>query len=71
MCIRDSLDPEQEAQPATENTDEELLTLDELEARHIQKVLNHTGGHKSNTCRILGISRPALDRKIEKYQLSV
>ena len=66
-----NLDPEQEAQPATENTDEELLTLDELEARHIQKVLNHTGGHKSNTCRILGISRPALDRKIEKYQLNV
>ncbi len=55
----------------SENHDEELLTLDELEARHIQKVLNHTGGHKSNTCRILGISRPALDRKIEKYQLIV
>ncbi|MEJ2213202.1 MAG: sigma-54 dependent transcriptional regulator, partial [Gammaproteobacteria bacterium] len=66
-----NLETEEASQPVSENIDEELLTLDELEARHIQKVLNHTGGHKSNTCRILGISRPALDRKIEKYQLSV
>jgi DNA-binding NtrC family response regulator len=46
-----------------------LLTLEELEAQHIQRVLDHTGGHKSNSCRILGISRPALDRKIRKYRL--
>lgn len=52
-------------------SDQALLTLEELEAQHIQKVLTHTGGHKSNSCKILGISRPALDRKIEKYGLSV
>ena len=45
------------------------LTLDEVEAAHIQRVLNHTGGHKGKSCDILGISRPALDRKIAKYQL--
>ncbi len=46
-----------------------LRTLDEVEAEHIQRVLNHTGGHKSRSCEILGISRPALDRKIKKYAL--
>lgn len=48
-----------------------LLTLEEIEARHIQQVLNHTNGHKTNSCKILAISRPALDRKIEKYKLKV
>jgi transcriptional regulator with PAS, ATPase and Fis domain len=40
-----------------------------LEAEHIQRVLDHTGGHKGQSCEILGISRPALDRKITKYGL--
>ncbi len=48
-----------------------LRTLDEVEAEHIQIVLRHTGGHKGKTCDILGISRPALDRKIKKYDLRV
>jgi DNA-binding NtrC family response regulator len=46
-----------------------LRSLDEVEAEHIQRVLDHTGGHKGRTCDILGISRPALDRKIRKYAL--
>lgn len=54
-----------------EHPNEPLLSLDEMEARHIQKVLDHTRGHKSNSCKILGISRPALDRKITKYRLRV
>ena len=48
-----------------------LRTLDEVEASHIQRVLDHTGGHKGQSCTILGISRPALDRKIQKYQLTL
>lgn len=48
-----------------------LRTLDEVEAEHIQSVLLYTNGHKSQSCRILGISRPALDRKIKKYHLSL
>lgn len=50
-------------------TTDRLLTLDELEAQHIQKVLSETRGHKGRTCEVLGISRPALDRKIQKYNL--
>lgn len=45
--------------------------MDEVEAWHIQRVLDHTGGHKGKSCEILGISRPALDRKIKKYDLTV
>lgn len=54
---------------ANDADDMPLLSLEQVEAQHIQRVLDHTGGHKSNSCKILGISRPALDRKIEKYQL--
>jgi len=46
-----------------------LRTLDAVEAEHIQRVLDHTAGHKGRTCEILAISRPALDRKILKYGL--
>jgi DNA-binding NtrC family response regulator len=48
-----------------------LRTLDQVEAEHIQRVLDYTGGHKGRTTEILGISRPALDRKIAKYNLQV
>jgi two-component system response regulator AtoC len=47
--------------------DSPLRSLDQVEAEHIQLVLDHTGGHKGKSCEILGISRPALDRKIKKY----
>lgn len=53
-----------------ENVEQALCTLDELEAQHIRRVLSATQFHKGETCRILGISRPALDRKIAKYGLA-
>jgi two-component system response regulator AtoC len=46
-------------------------SLEQVEAEHIQRVLNQTGGHKGNSCAILGISRPALDRKIKKFSLTM
>ena len=61
------------AAPRTELTTHHLpmplLTLDEVESNHIRRVLEHTGNHKANACRILGISRPALDRKLRKLAL--
>jgi two-component system response regulator AtoC len=47
------------------------MTLADMEAKHIQYVLDYTNGHKGNSAKILEISRPALDRKIEKYELAV
>ena len=43
------------------------LTLSEMERRHIQATLRHTGWNKSKTSRILGIERSTLDRKIRRY----
>ncbi len=45
------------------------LSLADMEARHIERVLRDTGFHKVNTARILGISRTTLDRKIAQYRL--
>ena len=64
----------QTAQPSVDGApadDTPLLSLDQVEAAHIQRVLIHTGGHKGRSCEILGISRPALDRKIGKYGLTL
>ncbi len=44
-------------------------SLAEMERRHIQATLNHTGWNKSRTASILGIERSTLDRKIRRYSL--
>ncbi len=43
--------------------------LSEAERDHIAHVLKVTGGHKSRTAEILGISRPRLDRLMKKHGL--
>jgi two-component system response regulator AtoC len=45
-------------------------TLAELEAAHVAAILARTGWHRGQACAILGISRPALERKIRKYGLA-
>jgi len=46
-------------------------TLSEVERRHVRRVLADTGGNKSEAARILGISRPRLDRMAERWDLTV
>ncbi|MEN8374348.1 MAG: sigma-54 dependent transcriptional regulator [Gemmatimonadota bacterium] len=46
-------------------------SLESMERYHIQRVLAKTRGHKANAARMLGISRPRLNRLIEKYDISV
>jgi DNA-binding NtrC family response regulator len=48
----------------------ELLTLDELEKRHIKRVLEVTGGNRPKAAKILGINVSTVYRKIEKFNLS-
>lgn len=43
--------------------------LDEIEAEAFRITLSITGGNKSAAARILGVSRPTVDRKIERYDL--
>ncbi|VTS04650.1 sigma 54-interacting transcriptional regulator [Tuwongella immobilis] len=45
------------------------ISLEEMEKRHILKVLNHTDWNKSQAAQILGIERSTLDRKIKTYNL--
>ena len=47
-----------------------LVSLAELEEKHIRAVLEHVHWHKGKACEILAISRPAMERKIKKYGIS-
>jgi DNA-binding NtrC family response regulator len=47
----------------------ELLTLEELEKRHIAKVLNVTRGNRPKAAKILGVNVSTVYRKIEKYNV--
>jgi DNA-binding NtrC family response regulator len=47
----------------------ELGTLESAEREQVTRVLTATQGHKSRAAEILDISRPRLDRLIEKYGL--
>jgi DNA-binding NtrC family response regulator len=40
-----------------------------VEREHVARVLAATGGEKLAASRILGISRPRLDRLLRKYRL--
>lgn len=46
------------------------LELANIERLHIQKVLAHTNGNKTETARLLGIGLTTLYRKLEEYKLS-
>jgi DNA-binding NtrC family response regulator len=46
-------------------------TLASVEAAHVQRILDRTGGVKRQAAQILGISRTRLDRLIETYRLKV
>jgi len=52
-----------------DNEDASTMSLQEIEKRHIKKVLHSTQGHKGKSCAILGVSRPRLRRLIKQYQL--
>jgi len=47
----------------------ETMTLAQLEAEHIRRVLIHTAGNTTKAAKILGISRSTLWRKMREYEL--
>jgi transcriptional regulator with GAF, ATPase, and Fis domain len=47
------------------------LTLDDVERAHVERVLRECGGNKRQACRRLGISRPRLDRILERHGIVV
>ena len=48
----------------------EMLSLDELEKRHIKRVLEVTGGNRPKAAKILGVNVTTVYRKIEKYNIA-
>ncbi|MEL0586414.1 MAG: sigma-54 dependent transcriptional regulator [Candidatus Thiodiazotropha sp. (ex. Lucinoma kazani)] len=60
---------DEETESSNDNLPPRLVSLDNIEHEHIEAILKYTHWHKGKACEILGISRPALDRKIKKYGL--
>jgi len=67
--IAPSADPKPAAPPA--ETNDELISLDESEKRHIESVLRATGGNQTQAAYILGIERKTLARKIKRLDISI
>ena len=51
-------------------SDEPLVSLREVERRHVERVLAATSWNKRRACAVLEISRPTLDRKIAEFGLA-
>ena len=48
---------------------EHLLTLDQIERRHIERALKVANGNKTHAAKTLGIDRRTLYRKLKEYGL--
>jgi transcriptional regulator with PAS, ATPase and Fis domain len=59
-----------QARPAPVQEDG-LLTLEELEKRHLMKVLREAGGNKVRAAKILGIDRRTLYRMAQRFGLQL
>ncbi len=68
---RDLVIPELTQNKKCFGEEKQLLTLLELEKRHIANVLDECKGNKTHAARILGISVRNLYRKIEEYQIII
>jgi len=51
------------------HSDVDVFDLESIEKRHIQKVLKHTAGNKTEAARLMGIGLTTLYRKIEEYKI--
>ena len=60
------LPPDQDAQTSVESDAPQSLA--DAELRHIQAVLRQTGGNKMQACRILGIGRGTLYKKLKEIE---
>jgi DNA-binding NtrC family response regulator len=71
-ALRD-IAPSAETQPAAvpAPAEEELVSLDEAEKRHIVAVLRATGGNQTQAAFILGIERKTLARKIKRLDIPI
>ena len=45
-----------------------MLSLDQIEKRHIQRALKNANGNKTQAAKALGVDRRTLYRKLERYE---
>jgi DNA-binding NtrC family response regulator len=63
-----------DAQPGTGSTDlsnERWLTLAEMEASYVKRVLDHTKGNKQAAVRLLNVDRKTVERMIQRYDIKI
>jgi two-component system response regulator HydG len=48
----------------------ELVTLEEVERRYIERVMEAVAWNKSDATKVLGVDRSTLYRKLERYKLT-
>jgi len=54
----------------TTTPNEKWVSLAEIEGHYVTKVLDHTGGNKQASARLLEIDRKTLDRMIKRHKIS-
>jgi DNA-binding NtrC family response regulator len=57
-------------QPPVERDDEDMLTLEELQLRHLQRVLSRVHGNKARAAEILGIGRNTIYQMLSRRRLA-
>ena len=70
-AIRNSAASEAAPAPKEHAGDEVCLTLEEVEKRHLLRVLKETKGNKVKAAKILGIDRRTLYRMAERFGLDL
>ncbi len=70
-AIRQSATPGEAKADTGETMDEVCLTLEEVEKRHLVRVLKETKGNKVKAAKILGIDRRTLYRMAERFGLDL
>jgi len=56
--------------PATTSADDALISLEELQRRHLIRVLEYVGGNKSQAAEILGVSRATVYQLLSQMKLT-
>ena len=65
----DPPEPTADEPPSMSSAVNALLSLEEIERRHVLRVLEATGGSREEASRILGISRRTLTRMVQRWGL--
>jgi transcriptional regulator of acetoin/glycerol metabolism len=67
----DALNLKAAAGPAPAAAGASGLSVDEAEERVVREAMERTGGNIQRAATLLGLSRPALYRSLEKYGIGV